>query len=358
MHRGMADTPRIDSPFFSSGLRRALPIAPQQSPVRRRTIKNNNSNPSFSVVSFFLAAISVHSILFAQSQTEHSGLRSFQPGVFIDWANRAVEVAARVALREGPLELFACSPQTKEHESVLVVQARPLHIFQAMGLIGLEAGSPPHYDEKLDRWFPASGEPLDLRVRWQDGDRQRTISPAAWMVEKKTGKIPEALRWVFAGSIVVDQGGFAADQDGTVACVVDFDSALIALSTRHSADDAELWLHAHPENIPPRGTHCTLLIRSAYHPKLEVQIKSKNQFRLGQETLSGEQVAERLTKGRDERTPFLVVMHQGVHDADVKEAVTALESQLRRRNVDPNDSMKVRAVSESIEKPAEKPEQN
>ncbi|UCE61208.1 MAG: hypothetical protein JSU63_05560, partial [Phycisphaerales bacterium] len=62
--------------------------------------------------------------------------RQFAPGVKIDWQRRVVEVDASVVLREGPLELLACSPQTREHESILAVRARPLHIYQAMGLIG------------------------------------------------------------------------------------------------------------------------------------------------------------------------------------------------------------------------------
>ncbi len=187
-----------------------------------------------------------------------TGMRDFAPGVRINWDKQAVEVESRVVLREGPLELLACSPQTREHESILAVLARPLHVFQAMGLIGLEAGSPARYDEKLDRWFPASGEPLDLRIQWREDGRDHEVAPANWMVERKTGKPPEGLRWVFAGSMVREEGGFGADPDGTVVCVVDFDSALIALSTPHSADDAELWLTANPKEVPPTGTRCTL----------------------------------------------------------------------------------------------------
>lgn len=275
--------------------------------------------------------------------------REFAPGVVIDWKQKAVEVDARVVLREGPLELFACSPQTKEHESVIAIVARPFHLFQAMGLVGLETGSPPRYDEKLGRWFPASGEPLDLRIRWRDGHKDRTASPAAWMIEKKTGKAPDSLRWVFAGSLTGDEGGFAADGEGTVACVVDFESALIAQSVRHSADDAELWLSANPKEVPPVGTRCTLIVRSAYHPKLELEIESAGRFRSGEESWSIDQIGDQLSRQRDDRTPFLVVSYRsGMDESEIKRAVANLEGELRRRNINPATSMKLRTAPSSL----------
>ena len=77
--------------------------------------------------------------------------RKFAQGVWIDWRQATVELDARVVLRTGPLELLACSPRTREHESILVVPARPMHVFQALGLVGLEAGSPLRYDEERGR---------------------------------------------------------------------------------------------------------------------------------------------------------------------------------------------------------------
>ncbi len=261
----------------------------------------------------------------------------------LDWDDRAVRVSATVVLREGPLELFACSPQTREHESILAVQGRPLHLFQAMGLIGLESGSPPSYIEKRDQWQQAHGEPLDLHVEYRDGGKMRTVKPSEWTIEKKTGKPPEKLEWVFAGSVVREKGHFGADSDGTVVCVVDFDSALIALSTRHSADDAELWLAANPETIPPLGTACTLIIRSAYHPKLEIDISDDGRLRFAGEEISVEQIGRMLTENRDDRTPHLFVS-QGYKslNAEIKKTMQDLKDELRRRDLDPAQVMTIR----------------
>ena len=254
-------------------------------------IKNSNTKPSRT-----MALVCGLAILLAAPLTSlwavvgDVGIRPFQPGVFIDWTQQAVEIEARVVLREGPLELLACSPQTREHESILVVSARPLHIFQAMSLAGLQQGAPARYDEKLDRWFPASGEPLDLQIRCRDEGKERIVPAAQWMLQRAGAKPPEKLTWVFSGSMAREEGGFAADADGTVACVVDFDSALIALSTPHSADNEELWLNANTKEVPPIGTRCTLVVRSAYHPKVEIEVDDGGVLRQDSKVLTPKQV--------------------------------------------------------------------
>lgn len=201
--------------------------------------------------------------------------REFAPGVRIYWKARAVEVDAKIALRSGPLELFACSPQTREYESLLVVQARPMHIYQAMGLLGLEPGHPPRFDAKANRSVPATGVPLSLAVRFGTGDKARFVDPSELM--RATGKKPlskDALRWVFSGSRTLESGRFGADVDGTVACVVDFDTALITVDALHSADNDKLWLEANTPEVPPIGTPCQLLIMSKRSSEIVVTVSS------------------------------------------------------------------------------------
>ncbi len=187
----------------------------------------------------------------------------FAPGVTIDWLRLQVEVAGRVVLREGLLELFACSPHTREHESIVAVAARPLHIHQALGLIGLDPGQPVTYNENEDRRVPPSGDRLEIEVRYREGDRDRTVNIWEWMADADAGAAVAPRDWVFCGSRTYPGGVFGADAEGTIICVVDFDSALVALSEAHSADNALLWVAARGDRIPPAGTPCTLLIRAA-----------------------------------------------------------------------------------------------
>ena len=209
--------------------------------------------------------------------TERSGLREYVPGLKIDWTNRHIEIDSEVVLRKGPLELLACSPKTREHESILVVRPRPLHIFQALGLIGLTPGAPVRYDEAKERWLPPDGEQVGIRIRYRDDRGEREVAAAEWLRTTKDKKVPSDMTWVFAGSGKLEDGRFLADLDGTVICVVDFDSALVAVGSLHTADNELLWLEANTDAIPAAGTPCTIVIgpeKGSPSPKAPAKVKA------------------------------------------------------------------------------------
>jgi len=83
----------------------------------------------------------------------------FQPGVRIDWAAREILVDATVILRQGDIELFACSPKMREHEAIVRIEARPLHVYLALGLIGLKPGEPAYFDLETRTSHAAHGDP-------------------------------------------------------------------------------------------------------------------------------------------------------------------------------------------------------
>lgn len=225
------------------------------------------------IVFLFVACIS-HSCL-AQVNTlsdnaqQKSNIRKFAPGVHIDWVHQAVEIDAKVVLRKGSLELLACSPQTREHESILVVSARPLHIFQALGLIGLEPGKPMRYDIPSKQWIPPTGDTITIQIQYEKDGVAYDVPARKWLMDTNKNQSPHSLEWVFAGARTLPSGRYMADIEGTVICVVDFDSALIALNTLHSADNEMLWLRAHTDAIPPIDTPCKLII-TANNERLKI----------------------------------------------------------------------------------------
>lgn len=189
-----------------------------------------------------------------------------QPGVRIDWNRRVVEVDAVVILREGLLELLACSPRIREHESILRIEARPLHVFQALGLIGLSPGRPASYDADTNESRPATGDRIEVLLRYQTADGEVTEPAERWLKRVDSTQPLDALPWVFAGSQVLEDGSFAADREGTVIAVVDFPSALIALAEVHSSSNDALWLEPRTVAIPAAGQRCVLLLQAG--PKL------------------------------------------------------------------------------------------
>lgn len=218
-----------------------------------------------------------------QPTTTRPGKRvPFTPGVLIDWGVPQVEVQTRVVLTTGLLELFACTPNTREHESILQLQATAEHVYQALGLIGLQPGHPVQWDAEAQRVIPAVGDPLELRVRWQPepgGAPPQELDVTAWMLAVDTNRPPPPQQWVFAGSVRDRHGRLAAEYEGTIVAVVDFAGALIALPNRHSDSNAQLWLQANPEAIPPLGTPCVLIIRPAVPRPMTIRLDRLGRLR-------------------------------------------------------------------------------
>lgn len=187
----------------------------------------------------------------------------FQPGVQIDWQLGLVRVAARVVLREGPLEFVACFAG-KEHESILRIEARATHVYMALGLIGLTPGRPPQWDDAARRYHPPEGDLVDVTVEWTAADGQpRNAALHEWLTEVEYGRPPFARPWVFAGSRMLDGGVLLADRTGAGVAVVDMPDSLLAASRSRASRDAELWALARSEAIPPLDTPVTLTFRAA-----------------------------------------------------------------------------------------------
>lgn len=226
----------------------------------------------------------------AGAEPASPGVHRFSEGVWIDWGRREVALDARVVLRKGPLELLACSPRTREHESILVVQGRPRDIYHAMGLLGLEPGSPVKFDPEKNHLRPATGESLRLRIEFERQGVIRTVPASAWLRRPSSVKSVEDMDWVFAGSHSQSDGRFSGDLEGTIVALVDFESALIATGALHTSDNDALWLEAQTAAIPPLGTSCRLIISSALH-RLVVAIASDGSIKLDGQVANADEIA-------------------------------------------------------------------
>lgn len=188
----------------------------------------------------------------------------FQPGVSIDWAARAVRVEAEVVLRHGPLEFFACRPG-REHESIIRLNASAVHIYMALGLVGVMPGCPPVWNEEQARFEPATGELVDVAVEWRQDGEPRRASAFDWLRDARYAGAVAPRPWIFAGSLRTPDGGLEADASGRVVALVDFSESLLALSRSHVSQDADLWAEANEPAIPPKRTPVTLVLSPARH---------------------------------------------------------------------------------------------
>lgn len=176
------------------------------------------------------------------------------------------------------LELIVCTPDSKEHESLVMSKARPAHIHAALLLLGLEPGEPGRIDVSGPAPAPIAPKGPAVRVTIRYVDEQgaaREVEPSAWIINGKTGerfgetkgeaKTPKPAGFVFAGSRFVkrrDPGSgrtvevYDADSSGTVVGLTTFGSEVIAWREVISPDSwiqEPVWL-ADRAAVPKVGT--------------------------------------------------------------------------------------------------------
>ena len=196
-------------------------------------------------------------------------------GISINRDQPAVEIEAWTCLEEGWLEQIACSPHTRAHESLLVVEARPSDIHAALLLAGFEPGKPGGWTERDGevQFTPPTGDPLVVLVRYRDAGGGIVEEPIHMWIEDEQGRVaPRTEAWVFAGSIMaanphwMDPGEhYVADITGSIVGLVTFGDEVVGFRTV-LADRDEVqppqwkvrWSH-----VPPLGTPATIILRGS-----------------------------------------------------------------------------------------------
>lgn len=191
---------------------------------------------------------------------------SEKDAVWIDVERKLVVIDAKICAREAPLEMFVCTPNTKEHESVIVVDSSAYIIHAALLAVGAKPGSPVRFDPE---YAAANGTEIDVLILWTDKDGKRHKARGQeWVKRSSNGKQLEH-PWVFAGS------GFWVDQrtgkkhyhaeGGDLICVSNFPTAMLDIPVESSQANDGLLYMPFTERIPPIDTKVRLVLA----PKLE-----------------------------------------------------------------------------------------
>ncbi len=125
--------------------------------------------------------------------------------VRVDPAARTVIVSGWVNQVEGAIELLACGPGGKTHESVFVLDVNPVDLQTGLLLLGLKPGKGP---TGLGAGQP-SGTALDLWVDWVDGKKARSMRAEQFVYNWQTRRALPKTPWIFTGSVFED-GEFKA----------------------------------------------------------------------------------------------------------------------------------------------------
>jgi hypothetical protein len=181
---------------------------------------------------------------------------------------RRVLISGEICLREGPLELFLCRKQTKEHEAIVTADVDAREVHKALILAGAEAGSPVRFAPK---YRPASGTRIKVFVQYKDRDKLKTVPAQSWVKDTKTGKALDS-DWVFAGSQFVnnpldpDKKHYLAN-DGDVICVSNFETALLDLPIKSPKENADRFFTAFTERVPPLETKVVVVLEPILNTK-------------------------------------------------------------------------------------------
>jgi len=198
--------------------------------------------------------------------------REIYPGVVLDQARGHVDLRGRVvgATVEW-LELLACGPGTREHESIVTLDAEASHIQLALILLGIEPGQPARAERVGDGWVqhPPHGPPVEVFFVLDD-QPDAPVPANTWIVDQDTGQTMPGNTWLFTGSRFMDHKGtryFLAQENGTLISLVNFGDELIGRDTDQSeAGGNDLWT-ANTPAIPPQGTRLTLRLRPIPPPR-------------------------------------------------------------------------------------------
>jgi hypothetical protein len=206
-----------------------------------------------------------------------AGLREVFPGVRADVDRKLVEFDGIVAINvhdpKTPivyLEVVVCTPDTKEHEALVVTKVKPSHVHAALLAVGLEPGAPGSWkweDQKLTP-IPPRGAPVNVSLVYSDPDGRSVEAPAtAWIVNAE-GEKPfsnPGEYFVFAGSEIRSRQGqevYEADGAGTLVGLATFGTETVAWSRTFSPDSevAEPEWIANRKLVPAFNTPVTVRI--------------------------------------------------------------------------------------------------
>ncbi len=208
------------------------------------------------------------------------------PGLKIMVKKGYVDVDAKVCLTEGLLELVACTKDSKEHESMIMVEPKAAHIHAALLLIGAVPGNPAMRKEVQTedgpRWVDLEprGQEIGVYLVFNNKDGQPEEHPISKFLikgldENLDGVPTEPVKkedrafpthtFLFTGSHVYKDGEndpiYLADEGGNVISLSTFGDELLALPGVHAhANEALAWA-VDPTPLPPLDTKVNLRLK-------------------------------------------------------------------------------------------------
>lgn len=213
------------------------------------------------------------------------------PGIKINAKEKYVDVDGTICLDSGALEVVACTKDTKEHESIIQLGARPVHIHMALLLIGATPGTPAMQkqvgegEEKRWMFYPASGQPIEVSLIHSVDGGKELMTPIAEFIQKITeedGAFPQSQEpkeerkmekfptsiFLFMGSHLIENGEgpkrYIAEESGNVITISTFGDEMLGMSEQYSSSNGSLLWEINSEKTPAVGTKVRLRLKPIF----------------------------------------------------------------------------------------------
>jgi hypothetical protein len=189
------------------------------------------------------------------------------PGISVNMADRYVDLAGRIVLREGLLELIACREQSKEHESIIAIEARPQHVHLSLLMIGLESGHPGGWRRDAEgniHKIEPQGDRVRVSLVIGEGEGETEQPIEEFVIDTEGNHLPGSV-FIFAGSQLIEQEDeepiYSADETGNAISLVSFGDELLAWPEPASTSNATLTWQPDTASVPPLETPVRLRVR-------------------------------------------------------------------------------------------------
>jgi hypothetical protein len=155
-------------------------------------------------------------------------------------------------MRKGVIEYLAVPPDGKRHESVLVLDASPVHLQVALLLLNLDPKGGLRYQG--DTQLPL-GDGVEVRAQWRtakSAQRVVRLEEFAWDIPRRRPMEPHP--WIFTGARTKDPA--------LMSFIATYRDPDAILNNPLAAGSDDTVYKANERLLPPVGTRVTLVIKA------------------------------------------------------------------------------------------------
>ena len=176
--------------------------------------------------------------------------------IFMDAKKRQLKLPGWVNMEKGVVELLACSPGGKRHESVLVLDIVPYHLQVSLLLLGLNYGANLQYQGDPNT---PQGDSVEVWVRWKFNKEEQLVRGEDLIYDLVGKKTMNHTHWIFSGSRIVN-GTFMADMEGSLVTTY-HDPFTIIDNPLPSGSNDELYV-VNEKLVPPKDTPVEIILKA------------------------------------------------------------------------------------------------